>query len=118
MGPGIAVAQRMRRMPRLFPPFWVLAAAVIVSVAVPRAQEPRAASADALKAAVEGALALAPRNYERLLSPRQAGVRVLDVDVRDTSSTSERITVDLSQRALTYEPSGNLEPLLETIIQA
>lgn len=82
-----------------------------------RAQEPRAAGADAVKAAVERALASAPRNYDRLLSPQQAGVRVLDVAVGGTPD-AERITIDLSQRALTYEPSGNLEPLLEAIIQA
>jgi N-acetylmuramoyl-L-alanine amidase len=51
------------------------------------------------------------------LAPRQAGVRLLDVTVRDTSST-QTIAIDLSQRALTYEPSGNLEPLLDAVIQA
>jgi N-acetylmuramoyl-L-alanine amidase len=66
---------------------------------------------------VELALDAPPPNYERLLPPRQTGVRVLSADVRDTPST-EVITVDLSQRALSYEPSGNIEPLLDTIIQA
>jgi N-acetylmuramoyl-L-alanine amidase len=65
---------------------------------------------------VERALEAPPRNYERLLAPRQTGVRVLSVDLLDTPST-ELITVDLSQRALTYEPSGNSEPLLDSIIQ-
>jgi len=66
---------------------------------------------------IERALAAAPRNYERLLAPRQAGVRLLSVDVRETSST-QTISIDLSQRALTYEPSGNIEPLLDTVIEA
>jgi hypothetical protein len=66
---------------------------------------------------VERALDDPPSNYERLLAPRQTGVRVLSVDISATPS-SELITVDLSQRALTYEPSGNIEPLLGAIIQA
>jgi N-acetylmuramoyl-L-alanine amidase len=87
-------------------------------VAVPHAQQPRSLTADAVRSQIERALADAPRNYERLLSPQQAGVRVLDVQVRSTSQSSETIAVDLSQRALTYEPSGNIEPLLDRIIQA
>ena len=88
-----------------------------MTVTATRAQEPRAIGADAVKAAVERALASAPRNYDRLLSPQQAGVRVLEVAIGGTPD-AERITIDLSQRALTYEPSGNLEPLLDAIIQA
>ena len=95
-----------------------MACAVALCVAVPVAQGPRAATADAVRAAIERALAAAPRNYERLRSPQQVGVRLLGVDVRATSPTAETITIDLSQRALTWEPSGNIEPLLEQIIQA
>jgi N-acetylmuramoyl-L-alanine amidase len=87
-------------------------------VAVSHAQQPRTPTADAVRSQIERALADAPRNYERLLSPQQAGVRVLHVEVLSTSQTSETIAIDLSQRALTYEPSGNIEPLLDRIIQA
>lgn len=102
-------------------PFHALAAcgaALALLVAMPRAQERVEISENALRAAVERALAAAPRHYERLLAPQQAGVRVNDVRVRDTAPDALRITIDLSQRALTYEPSGNVEPLLEAIIQA
>ncbi len=87
-------------------------------VAISHAQQARTLTADAVRSQIERALADAPRNYERLLSPQQAGVRVLGVEVRSTSQASETIAIDLSQRALTYEPSGNIEPLLDRIIQA
>ena len=102
-------------MPRLFRVLAVLAAAVAIGGAPLRAQDSHAA---ALKAAIERALAVAPANFQRLLAPVQTGVRVQSVDVQPTSATSERIVIDLSQRALTYDPSGNIEPLLETIIHA
>ena len=94
-----------------------LLAFLAVLVATPHAQDTQRTDPDRLKLQVEQALEEPPRNYERLLAPRQTGVRVLSVDVRDTPST-QMITVDLSQRALTYEPSGNIEPLLDTIIEA
>jgi N-acetylmuramoyl-L-alanine amidase len=90
---------------------------VAVFVPVPRAQVTSPGSTEALKTRIDRALATAPRNYDRLLPPRQAGVRLLGVDVRATSST-QTISIDLSQRALTYEPSGNIEPLLDAIIEA
>jgi len=90
---------------------------VAVFVSVPRAQEAGSANTERLKAQIERAFDSAPRNYERLLTPRQAGVRVLSVDIRETAST-QIISIDLSQRALTYEPSGNIEPLLDTVIDA
>jgi len=102
-------------MPRLFRVLSVLAAVLALRGAPLRAQDSPAA---ALKAAVERALANTPANFERLLAPEQSGVRVQRVDVQATSPTSERIVIDLSQRALTYEPSGNIEPLLETIVHA
>ena len=101
-------------MPRLFRVLSVLATAVALGGPL-RAQDSRA---ETLKAAIERALADAPANFERLLAPEQTGVRVQRLDVQATSATSERIVIDLSQRALTYEPSGNIEPLLETIIHA
>jgi N-acetylmuramoyl-L-alanine amidase len=103
-------------MPRPFRTFAVIAAAIALFVSAPHAQD--SIDPEALKARIELALAIAPRNYERLLAPDQVGVRVLDVQVRATSAASERITIDLSQRALTYDPSGNIEPLLDTIIEA
>src|SRR5438105_245111 len=105
-------------MPRLFRIVPLLATAVMLLVSAPRAQEAHIVTADALKARIETALAAAPRNYERLLAPQQAGVHVLGVNVDAASPASERITIDLSQRALTYEPSGNIEPLLDQIIEA
>jgi N-acetylmuramoyl-L-alanine amidase len=105
-------------MPRPFGILPLLVASVALLVSAPRAQEARPPDADALKARIESALATAPRNYERLLAPRQAGVRVLAVHVDATAPASERITIDVSQRALTYEPSGNIEPLLDQIIEA
>jgi N-acetylmuramoyl-L-alanine amidase len=93
-----------------------MSAAIALSVAAPRAQD--SSNPEALKAQIERALASAPRNYERLLAPDQTGVRVLDVEVDATSASSTSIVIDLSQRALTYEPSGNIEPLLDTIIEA
>jgi len=77
-----------------------LLAFLAVLVATPHAQDTQRTDPDRLKLQVEQALEEPPRNYERLLAPRQTGVRVLSVDVRDTPST-QMITVDLSQRALT-----------------
>ena len=95
----------------------LLLAFLAVLVSSPHAQDTQRTDPDRLKLQVERALDTPPPNYERLLAPRQTGVRVLSVDVGDTPST-QIITVDLTQRALTYEPSGNIEPLLDTIIQA
>ena len=104
-------------MPRPFRVVAVLSAALVLLVAGPRAQDRTAVDANALQARIERALASAPRNYPQLLSPQQAGVRVNDVHVVETARAM-RVTVDLSQRAITYEPSGNVEPLLDAIIQA
>jgi N-acetylmuramoyl-L-alanine amidase len=95
----------------------IVLAVLAVFVSIPRAQDTRSANLERLEAQIERALDTAPGNYQRLLAPRQAGVRVLRVDVRETSST-QTISIDLSQRALTYEPSGNIEPLLDLIIEA
>jgi N-acetylmuramoyl-L-alanine amidase len=99
---------------------WLAAvgAAVALLVSTPRAQQTDTATADAIRAQAERALTAAPRNYGRLLAPAQAGVRVLGVQVRTAASGAESVTIDLSQRALTYDPSGNIEPLLDTILQA
>jgi N-acetylmuramoyl-L-alanine amidase len=96
----------------------ILAAVLTLSAPAPHAQDDRRPDPNLLKAQIERALETAPRNFERLLAPGPAGVRVLSVDVRETSSAAETVAVDLSQRALTYEPSGNIEPLLDAIIES
>jgi hypothetical protein len=95
----------------------IVLAFLAVFVSISRAQNGRPVDTERLKLQIERALDAAPRNYEHLLAPRQAGLRLLSVDVRETPST-QTIAIDVSQRALTYEPSGNLEPLLDTVIQA
>jgi N-acetylmuramoyl-L-alanine amidase len=72
--------------------------------------------AGALPAAIEQALASAPRRFQALESPAQAGVRLLSVDVQRMSATSQRIVIDLSQKALTYEPSGDTEVITDHVL--
>ena len=80
-------------------------------------QQPAAAiDPSAVRAAIERALAAVPRGFERLQSPAQAGVRLLGVAVERLSPAQQRITVDLSQRALTYHPAGDPEPMLDLLI--
>ena len=81
-------------------------------------QSPAPVNPEALRARIERALADAPLNYPQLLSPRQAGVYVQSVRVSADAPASRRIAIDLSQRALTYEPSGAIEPLLDLVIEA
>jgi N-acetylmuramoyl-L-alanine amidase len=70
----------------------------------------------AIRAAVEQALAAAPRGFQRLQSPVQAGVRVLGVDVSETPPGTRRITIDLSQKALTYDPTGDVEVITDHVL--
>ena len=79
-------------------------------------QEPSDLDAAALRAAMESALGMTPRANANIGSPRQAGVRVLGVDVERTSPSSHTVTIDLSQRALSYDPSGDVEGLLDQLI--
>ena len=81
----------------------------------------------ALGAAIERGLTSAPPGFEALLVPSRAGVRVLDVDVERLSASSpfqvpssefQRITVDLSQKTLTYDPSGNVEAILDQVVRS
>jgi N-acetylmuramoyl-L-alanine amidase len=97
----------------------VLALALVVGARVALGQEP-ASGLDqaALRAAVERALAVAPRGYQALLAPAQTGVRLLRLDVQRTSGSTQRITIDLSQRALTYDPSGSVEALTDHVIES
>ena len=72
--------------------------------------------ASAVRGAIDRALQVAPLRFEPLLAPAQTGVRVLNVDVRAVSDTAEQVTIDLSQRALTYDPSGDVEALVDRIL--
>jgi N-acetylmuramoyl-L-alanine amidase len=71
-----------------------------------------------LRRAVEQGLTAAPGGFERLSSPAQAGVRVLDIAVQRLSPSAQRITVDLSQKALTFDPSGDVELVLDQVIRS
>jgi N-acetylmuramoyl-L-alanine amidase len=71
---------------------------------------------NAVRAAIERSLTVAPRGFEALQPPFQTGVRVLDVSVRRTSATRQRITIDPSQRTLTYDPGGNVEALVDRVL--
>src|SRR5688572_22991430 len=73
--------------------------------------------AEAVRAAVERALAAAPRTLERLTSPAQAGVRLVDVEVQQ-NGTAQQIDIDLSQKALTYAPAGDVERLIDHLLAA
>ena len=105
-------------MPRLFGMLAAFAAMLAWLATTSRAQQSDSTIADAIRTQAERALSAAPRNYGRLLAPAQAGVRVLGVHVDVAASGAESISIDLSQRALTYDPSGNIEPLLDTLLQA
>jgi N-acetylmuramoyl-L-alanine amidase len=96
------------------------ALAVMAAMAtVLQAQQPAATiDAIAVRSAIERALASAPRGFERLHAPRQAGVRVISVDVRRSSAATQRITIDLSQKALTYDPSGDVELIIDQVLRS
>lgn len=74
--------------------------------------------AAAVKAAIDRGLAVAPAGFERLTAPTQAGVRVRDVSVDRLSPSAQRITVDLSQKALTYDSAGEVELILDQVIRS
>jgi len=92
----------------------VLLSAVVASATMSTAQPPEL-SPQAVQVAIEEGLARVPRGFERLTSPAQAGVRVLGVTIDRSARDGRRITVDLSQRALTYDPSGSVEILIDHI---
>ena len=79
-------------------------------------QLPTSLDEGAIRAAVEQALATAPRGLQRLQSPSQAGVRLLGVGVDQTGGASHRITIDLSQKALTYNPAGDVEAITDHVL--
>ena len=72
--------------------------------------------AAAIRTAVEQSLAASPRGFQRLQSPTQAGVRLLGVDVEQTSASAHRITINLSQKALTYDPTGDVEVVTDHVL--
>jgi len=88
----------------------------LLAPALQAQQAARELDANAVKAAIERSLAIAPRGFETLQPQAQTGVRVLDVKVQRTSATAQRITIDLSQKALTYEPGGNVETITDPIL--
>ena len=75
-------------------------------------------SAAVLRGAIEQTLTVAPRGFERLVSPAQAGVRVNRVNVERVTPRLPRVRIDLSQRALTYDPSGDGELLTDQILSS
>lgn len=95
----------------------VVAMVLAIGVAMPAAQQPPALDTAAIRAALDRALTRAPRGAEALQSPQQTGVRVLGVEVQDTTS-GQRITINLSQRALSYDPRGDVEALTDHVIAA
>lgn len=96
---------------------FVLGASLLLLEYAPQAQAPATQiDAAAVRAAIERALAVAPRDFQALQSPSQTGVRALRVDVQNTSATAQQITIDLSQKTLTYDPSGEVEALVDHIL--
>jgi N-acetylmuramoyl-L-alanine amidase len=91
--------------------------AILVLTTSGRGQQlPAGLDVRSIRAAVEQALRAAPRGFQRLQAPAQAGVSLLDVEVEQTASASHRITLDLSQKALTYDPSGDVEAITDHVI--
>ena len=66
----------------------------LLAPALQAQQAARELDANAVKAAIERSLAIAPRGFETLQPPAQTGVRVLDVKVQRTSATAQRITIE------------------------
>ena len=93
--------------------------AIILLAASAGAQQPGPTiDAAAVRSAIERALRLAPRGFEALLAPAQTGVGVVALDVEWTGPRRQRVTIDLSQKTLTYDPSGDVEALLDQIVRS
>lgn len=95
----------------------MLTVTAALGVIVEAQQQYRLVEAGELKTAIERTLAVAPRGFERLAAPAQAGVRVLDVRVERLSVSAQRVTIDLGQKTLTYDPSGDVELVLDQVIR-
>jgi N-acetylmuramoyl-L-alanine amidase len=93
-----------------------LAGGLIVVTTAQQASRPL--DAGELRAAISAAFAAVPQGFEHLSSPSQAGVRIIDVDIDRLSPSVQRVTVDLSQKALTYDPAGDVELILDRAIRA
>jgi N-acetylmuramoyl-L-alanine amidase len=72
----------------------------------------------ALRSAIERALTSAPFGLEPLQPPVQTGVGVVGVDIDSRATGGTSITIDLGQKALTYDPSGDVEALLDTVVRS
>lgn len=96
----------------------IVASAVLAATPILTAQQGSTLTPVAIRNAVERALNIAPRGFEALLMPSQTGVRVLDVEVERTARDAQRVTIDLSQKALTYDPSGQVEPLVDQLLRS
>ena len=94
-----------------------IALTLLLLTSATRAQQGQL-DASAIRAAIDRALASSPSGARALQSPAQTGVRTLGVEVDRTAAGSDRITIDLSQRALTYDPSGDAEVLVDHILAA
>jgi N-acetylmuramoyl-L-alanine amidase len=92
----------------------VMLSAAVALATMSTAQQPEL-SPQAIRVAIEDGLTRVPRAFERLTSPAQAGVRVLDVAIDRSPRNARRITIDLSQRALTYDTAGSVEMLIDSI---
>src|SRR4051794_27377789 len=90
----------------------VIAGVLLLSTAA-RAQLVSTLDPRAIQSAIERALRVAPHGFEALLVPSQTGVQVQSVDISRASSGAERITIDLSQKTLTYDPTGDVEAILD-----
>ncbi len=97
---------------------WVSLIAVLLLSTTTGAQLAGELDGAALRRAIERGLSSAPRGFEALLVPSQTGVRVLDVDVERTSSTAQRVIIDLSQKTLTYDPSGSVEAIVDQVLSS
>ena len=106
----VAVPEPLRRA--------ILTVALVLAIAAPghAQQTPSAPSVGTLRAAVERGLTSAPPGFETRQSPSQAGVRVLDLRVERVGPAATRITIDLSQKTLTYDPTGDVEAVVDTVI--
>ena len=108
---------RGRPLPQVVVALALIVAGAATSYAQRTVSAPSAApSAGALRAAVERGLTSAPLGFEALLSPAQAGVQVLDLRVEQLRPAATRITIDLSQKTLTYDPTGDVEAVVDAVI--
>jgi len=96
-----------------------VASGIVLFAAILTAQQPNSSiDSAAVRRAIEVSLLAAPSHFEPLQPPAQTGVRVLDVAVNSLTSGQRRITINVSQKTLTYDPSGDVELILDQIIRS